>query len=533
MQENNIQVEYIAEQVDEDTVLVTAAENQQWVEDRAAAILKSELQEYSTEPLMSVIPKDDSSNSTLSLEYISQLASGLNSSKENLLTANALIWQNVIADAFLGRTFESVVANINTDYRLTYGLRRIADDEADELAKVKDEVDYFNECVNLRQLIRDCITRTYAEGNCPLVLRIVDGKMPVIDMYPLSIAYPSDYKIGGRSVIEFDLKAVKAKLQKTYKKTKKRQAVYFENIDAEMKANYSPEIYNAYALGEDLVRLDYRYADCVKINDMGKKFGVSPLFRTLRPMIVLNQIEAADVSDSKARSKKIIFQKLRKEVMGPDGTRKGLDLALHAHQQAAQAIKTSFGLYTAIPAVESLEYVQAKTANEDAINQQKQYTKKLLTALGIGFTEVDATVGAVNISISQLMKTVNAIGENLETVLNKFYKTWVVDNGHDIKFAPTIRIIDSEQMEMSVRKELATFVYNILNCSRETALEIVGLDVDDEKQRRIYENSENYDEIFYPRQTAYTASDDDGPGRPKGELTEEQVYDETYNKTSR
>lgn len=527
----DIEIEYQATEIDDNLTLVTSQEAQEWIEQYANNILRSQMDKYETGGMSSVILKDDTASDTLTLDYIDQLANGLNSSKSNLITVNALIWQKVIEDAFLGRAYESVVSNINTDYLLTFGLKRLEDSDKEELEQVKREIEYFNEAVNIRQLIRDAISRVYAEGNCPMCLRVDKNKMPVIDMYPLSVAYPSDYSYGGRSIIEFDVKQLKTKLQKTYRKTKKNKALYFKDIEDEIKNNYSKEVYDAYKGGEDYARLSPDYADCVKINDMGKKFGVSPLFRTLRPMIVLNQIENADVSDSKARSKKIIFQKLRKEVMGTDGTRKGLDLALHAHQQAAAAIKTNFGLYTAIPAVESLEYVQAKASSDDAINQQKQYTKKLLTALGIGFTEVDATVGAVNISIGQLMKTVNAIGENLETVLNKFYKTWVLYNGHDAKFTPTIRVIDSEQMEMKVRKDLASFVYGTLNGSLETAMEIIGLDVDHEKARRVYENEHNYETIFYPRQTSYTASGE--PGRPAGEYTDKQVYDKTYNETSR
>ena len=39
-----------------------------------------------------------------------------------------------------------------------------------------------------------------------------------------------------------------------------------------------------------------------------------------------------------------------------------------------------------------------------------------------------------------------------------------------------------------------------------TSLELLGIDVNDEKEKRSKENDENYEEIFRCRQTAYTSS---------------------------
>ena len=530
---DDIEVEYLASKIDDNTVFVSSYENlgAEWFDKHADDILRSALESYPTQGQNTVVIPETTTSDDPSLEFIDKLANGLNSNLPNLLIANAIIAKKILEDGYMGRTYEAIVANINSDYKLSWGLYEQDEDRTEELKEAKDAITYFNKAVGLPTLIRQAIAGTYAEGNYVLYMRIDEKKRPVIDYYPLSVAYPSDYLYDHHSVIEFSIDNLKSKLRKTYPKTKKRKAVYFENMDKEVAANYPSEVVKGYRDGEKVVRLDPRYCRAVKFMDMGRKFGVSPLFRCLRPLIVLDQIEKADVSDSKARSKKIIFQKLRKEVMGPNFDRKGFEFAAHAHQQAAQAIKTSFGLYTAIPAVEDMSYVQAKSQSEDSINQQKEYTKKLMVALGIGFTDSDASLGATRISVAQLLKTINAIGEALEDVLYGFYRTYLEDLGMDPELAPTIKVIDAEQMEMDVRRQLASFIFGTMGSSYETAYGILGIDVLDEKAKRERENAEGYDKIFFARETAYTSGSNQGAGRPKGDDSDgRQEYDNEYRK---
>ena len=77
----------------------------------------------------------------------------------------------------------------------------------------------------------------------------------------------------------------------------------------------------------------------------------------------------------------------------------------------------------------------------------------------------------------------------------------------------------------------------------ETALSILGLDVNDEKAKRIKENDEALHETFFPRSTAFTSSGrgevappENKGGRPKSKNVEnigKQQYDEQYNKNER
>lgn len=479
--------------------------------------------------MYSVHPNDEAGAAEITLEQIDTLADGINSNLNNLLEANKIILRSVVADNILGRAHECIISNVNTEYDLVFNTDVEDEDYDEEKAKTATKIiKKFNEIIDLNSLIRDAVDLAWLEGNYVLCLRTNDDGGAIVDHYPLSIAYPSDYKINGNPVIEFDVNILKDRLSKTYKRTKKRKAIYFENIKKEIQENFPPAVYDAFTANEQYARLDANYTGCIKVGNNGRKFGVSPFFRCLKPLVVLSNIEAADVSSSKTRSKKIIFQKLRKELMGSEGLKKGFAEQAHAHQQAAQALKTNFCLYTAPAYVESLEYVtdNTPTCDPDTVNL---YNSKLLTSLGIGFSDNNISNFTVaKISVEQMLRTINSITEQLEAVLERFYKTILNENGIEPKYAPKLNIIDSEQLDYSLRKEMATFIYGTLNCSLETTLKMVGIDIEDEKKKRQKENDNNIDKIFYARQTAYTTSGESGRP-PTSEDEAKQEQDKEYN----
>jgi len=141
------------------------------------------------------------------------------------------------------------------------------------------------------------------------------------------------------------------------------------------------------------------------------------------------------------------------------------------------------------------------------------------------------------------MRTINTISEQLEDVLKKWYKQVISDNSLDVDLCPSIEIIDSEALDFSLRKELATTLYTIFNGSLETSLNILGVDINDETAKRTKENDVSLDtEVFYPRCTSFTSSGketnfDEGKsksGRPKSKTkTSKTEYDNTYNQNAR
>lgn len=514
---NNIEIQYMKSNIDSNTALVTAAVPEGISDEQfEKGILAAVMQEYNSDERQrqhSVFTKENAYAATLTLEDITSLAVGIHSDLSKVLKLNNYILQYVTIDAYMGRAYECIYSNINTEYKLSYP-KPLDGDDPKVFEQVKTEIENFNKFIDIKDLIRDAVAGTFLEGNYSTYLRLLkkNGQVvsAVVDHYPLEICYPSDYCIDSDSILEFDLRTLKARLMKTYKKTKKnKKALYFKDALEEISLNYPQEIYAAFQNNEDFAVLDKLHTGFMKINDMDRKFGVSPLFKALKSLIVLDNIEKADVADSKARSKKIIFQKLRKELLGNNGERKGFAETEYAHRAAVAALNTSFCLYTGAPFVEDLSYVVDKSTNDNTSDTIKQYTSKLLTALGISFADSElSSYSTANISVEQLLRTINSISEQLEKILNKYYQIYLEAIGLPKELAPTITITDSEMMEFGLRKDFASFIYSTLNVSRDTAFKLVGLDVEDEKQKRMQENQEGLDDIFKPRETAFNRSKD-------------------------
>jgi len=530
---DDFNVDFPVTRVGDDLTVVTGYMTAEEIRDNEARILSAAMSKYEGSKQYSVHTNDGANSNELTIDYIDQLANGIHTNIKNLIAANQLLVKYVDEDGSMGYAYSVIRANTPTNYTLVYDNKLLSKESEDKVNQIKTLINNFNKDIKVKRLIRDSISMAYLEGTVPIVLRITD-KGYAVDFLPLSIAYPSGYKLNGDPILEVDINALKTALQKTYKKNRKNKAIYFENIAKEIQANYSKEIFKAYSNNEQYTRIDPDYGDCITVNSLGKKFGVSPLFRALKPLVVLNNIEAADVSDSKARSKKIIFQKLRKELLGQNGDRKGLAEQALAHDGLVQALKTNLCAYTAPPFVESVEFVSSKTNNEDASRQLAQYMTKYLQALGIEFTDTEVgNYAGVNVSITEIIRQINCIKSEIERILNKYYATLLKESGIDPNLAPIIEIENAESIELSMRIELAKFAYGTLNASRETSFKLAGLNLNDERLKRENEIEEGLDDIFTPRKTAYTVSGDDSnsSGRPQSnDDKSKQQFDKNYNK---
>ena len=86
-----------------------------------------------------------------------------------------------------------------------------------------------------------------------------------------------------------------------------------------------------------------------------------------------------------------------------------------------------------------------------------------------------------------------------------------------------------------MKQDLAKLLYTTFNVSYDTCLDILGIDVNDEKNKRAKENSESLENIFTPRATTYNSSgntDENEGGRPLEDTVEnieKQTYDKGYN----
>ena len=454
-----------------------------------------------------------SSSDKLTPEYIDELADGTQSDLKKIQIINNIVRKEINKDGIVGKTVECVTANINTETKVSYDNEITGRNKTKQLQQVKDFIGTFNKTINTKRLIRNSIPTTFVEGNYICYLRHEDNKYKV-DYYPLGVCEISDYDVNGDPVVLFNIKELRTRLQKVYKKNKKNKALFFKNMEDEVKANYPQEVYDAFVAKEDYAKLDVKYTGVIRINNLNRKYGLTPIFRAFKDMLMLDTFDNADRVNSKAKAKKIIHQKLRKEVMGTELNKKGFEDMAYAHDNFMAAFKQSTVVVTTPPTVESITYVEPKI-ELTAIDTVNNYRSRVLAALGIGFLmdSGSQSVSTADISVTQLLRTINMISEQLEDILQKWYKQILIDNHLPVEYCPTIKVIDSEALDFEMRKDLASTLYTIFNGSMSTSLELLGIDVNDEKEKRIKENDENYEEIFKCRQTAYTSS-----GR--GEITE-------------
>ena len=522
----------ITSKLDDNTTVITSPDE---ISER---LLSEALGKYdATNQIYSTYLKDGSIGSQMiTPELLDTLAEVPQSDINKILQINSIIRNYINKDDIIGKTVESIETNVNTETKLSYSKSVEGRNKVKKLEDAKLFIDNFNDQINLRNLIRTSIPTTYAEGNYITYLRHKDNGEYTVDYYPLGVVEISDYDFGGIPVVLFNIQELRNRLSKIYKKNKKNKALFFSNIEEEVKVNYPQEVYQAFVDKEQYAKLDTRYIGVLRIGNLNRKYGLSPIFRALKPTTMLETFELSDRVTSKAKAKKIIFQKLRKEVLGTDLNKKGFEEMAYAHDNFMQAWKQPTVVVTAPAQVENITYVESKTELTD-VNTVNSYRSKVLNTLGIGFLmdSSSQSVSTASISVSQLLRTINKISEQLKNILYRWHKQILIDNGFSPEFTPKTTIVDSEQLEADMKLSLATFLYTTLNASLETVYNTVGLDLNDELAKRKAEKENGLDKIFTPRATSYNSNGSDTTkndvGRPAdSDNQDKQDYDTEYNK---
>lgn len=505
---------------DEDTLILTSKEQaQQWLE-QAMYKFNNNHHQYST-----YLKEDNLGKSIVTEEEISMLADNPQNDLGKIKRINSLCRYFINKDDLIGKIYETIESNINTDIRNFYTDYPQA--KQAKFKKAKNIIDDFNEQINVKQLLRKSVPLTYSSGNYIMYLRKNEGSYG-IDNYPLGVVDVSDYEFDGEPVLLIDINELKSRLQKTHKKLKNGKNLFFKGIDEEIKNNYPPEVYDAFIKKERYAKLDIRSSGIMRINNMNRKYGVTPIFRAIKSATMLETFERTDRINAKARAKKIIFQQLRKEVMGKDFDKPAFEEMSYAHDLFMQAWKRDIVIYTGPAFVEDIKYIEPKVENT-SIDTLNNYRSKIMTTLGIGFLNQDSkqTFTVANISIRELMKVIHKITEQFEAILEKWYKVVLTNNGIPLEFCPKVKISHSEEMELEIKKDLVELLYSKLNCSFETAYSLLGIDIEDELQKRRKENESGYEEVFTPRQSIYTTTDKGKVGAPvDNKNPDKQVQDQ-------
>lgn len=475
-----------------------------------------------------------SPSKSISIEEIEELSTNTQNDLNKVLRINAYNRKLINKNDIVGKTVESIDTNINTEIKLTYGNVDEGRNKKKKLEECKRFIKDFNTSIKVQQLTRNAITTSYVEGNWISYLRHEDKDNYTVDIYPLGVCEITETMINGEPVIWFNIKELRKRLQKVYRKTKKKKPLMFENMEEEVKNSYPKEVYQAFLNKEDYAVLDNKYTGIIRINNLNRKYGVSPILRAYTDLSMLDTFADSDRINSKAKAKKIIHQKMRKETMGQDYNKDFVPEMSYAHANFMDAFKQNTVVVTSPPTVEEISYVEPKVemTSKDTYNI---YRSKVLSTLGIQFLmdSGSQSVSTASISVTQLMRTINAISEQLEDILKKWYRQIILDNGYTLDYTPDVNVIDTEQLEAELKHSLATLLFSTMNCSYATAFEILGLDINDEVQKRTLENEKKYDEIFKPHGSQYTNSKEQNPtdnqgGRPADSNNEtKQQYDET------
>lgn len=482
----------------------------------------------------SVSFNEESSASTsknTTIDDIKELALNAQNDLSKILKINTLVRQALNEDDIIGKVHESVESNLNSNVRVSFDdLPENYDKELKQ--KAENEIKRFHREVNVDEVMTNAITSTYDEGTCIMYLRSKQYKgiyHHVIDKYPLGVAIVSDYTENTIPRILIDTTELTNRLQKTTLKSKKNKPLFFANTTDEIKNNYPKEVIDAYISKEKYAVLDVRRAGTNRFGNLNRKYGISPIFKALKPKIMLDTFDRSDSTNAKAKAKKFILQTMRKEIMGTEYKKKGLEDTAYAHTQLMSAWRNPTVVYTAPPCVEKIQYVEPKVelTNEKTITQ---YRSRVTSALGISFLNTDGqqTVSTANISIKQLMRTINKIAERQEKILQRWYEIILEEAEIPLDYCPTPHILDAELLEFEMKQDLAEFLYSKLNCSYRTAYETLGMDFNDEMERRNIEKEHGIDEIFTPHPTSYNSPGDASAinGRPSGSTNGDNEVDE-------
>lgn len=500
--------------------------------EKTQKLLEQAIQNYDpTNAIYSAYLNANDDKDTVTPELIDQLGDNPQSNLKNTIKINSIIRRYINLDPMIGKTYETLESNVNTECKISYNDFSSSRNKNKTLEKAKSIIEDFNKKIKLQQFLRNFLTTTYAEGTYCAYLKRYNGNY-AIDYYPLGVAVISDYEVNGEPYLLIDIKELENRLKKTVLKNKNNKALFFKDTDEEIKNNYPPEVYEAYRNKEQYAKLNINYSGVGRIGNLNRKYGLSPLFRALKTTEILNTFESTDRINAKAKAKKIIVQLLNKEILGEHYDKDGLSQMAYSHSNFMAAWKQPTVVVTAPAYVKDIRYVEPKVENTNS-ETVLYYTRRQALALGITFLNTDNSMSVTTstISIKELIKTIDKIMEQASAILNKWYRVVLKENGIDEEYAPTIKVSSSEQMEFEIRKALAEFMFTKLACSYESTMEVLGIDINDELQKRKNENEQGYSDIFKPHPISYTTTNSDNKvGNPRDALNKDKEdYDITRN----
>lgn len=464
------------------------------------------------------ILSSESSSYSTTQEELSSLAKNTQTNMEKIIKVNGIVKYNINKDDIIGKTIEVIENNINTRFTINYpSINGLNNKSKKKEVKLKEDlqiaIDKFNDQIDINSLIINCVNSTYTEGNYVIYLKGEEKSGYGVIKYPLGYVEITDRVIDGEPIVAFNVQKLKSEIQSSFKKygkMKSKQTVdIVDVIDKEIQRDYPLEVYNAYKVNDKYTYLNPERVGVVRINNFGQAYGLTPMFKALSPLLTLETIDATDRKNISAKAKKIIFQKMRKECMDDN---RNIDLNAVGYAQASllQAMQNDVVVYTGNPYIENLEILEPKTdpTSNDVVLSNRN---RVFSALGISFitNESNQSMNTVKIAYDDLLKTINKITKSLEGVINKFYRQFCTENGFPVEYSPTIQIHDTKLLDIDSLLKLVDLYYSKIGISYKTVFENLGIDYDEEVNRRIQENELDIENIFLPHPSSYTSNSND------------------------
>lgn len=465
----------------------------------------------------------ESSKSVVTLARIDELANNPQNSISKTREIANIVDEYIIKNYLVGMVDTVIRSNLNTSYKVSYNQvpSEKGRNNKKKLENAKRIVEDMLDKIDVKKIVRISIPATFNHGNFFFYMDCDTYKDKYnIHIFPLSIARVAPYRIDGEPVVMIDMAELRTRLEHNLPKKKGGKAYFFQKYEEEITRAYPKEIVDAFRNKDQYAVLDYRRTGVMRAgedNDGASLYGVSQIFRALRDVVILDKFAAVDDSASAVKAKNILVQILRRELLGPGGDRKAMTDVAFAHGELSRAVRNKICVYTASPAVEDVKWVEPKSNLIDT-NNVALYENRVLTTLGVGFLSsgsAGSVVGA-NISLTQLMRQINYISQQLEHILEKFAQVALEAHGIGVEYTPRISVLDSEQLEADMRLEFAKFLYGTMCASRKSVFEVVGIDLEDEVERRMSENEKGLDEVFRPYMTVYTNGGESTGGGDQG-----------------
>jgi len=504
-------IEVILSQPDENTTIITTSSSMSQSSSTLSSLIEKATYDFQNKDHIysRLLSSLDSGNQILSQKDLDYLALNPQDNLEKILRINQLAKFYINKDDLIGKVYETIESNVNTDIKINFQeLPKAKRNKNKERHRAEELIENFNTQINIKNLLRKSIPMTYIEGNYIMYLRNNNGTY-VVDYFPLGVAEISPYEIDGEPIVIINMMELKSRLIAAGYTNRKGKSLFMGTIEDEIKANYPDEVYQAYMAKEKYAKLNPENTGVCKINAMHGRYGLTPVFKSLFPQLMLDVLANTDKNNAAAKGKKIIVQLMRKEMIKDDGDSFASDKWMLAHSELMKAWKNPVVVYTALPFVEDMKYVESKT-DQIPIDTINYYKNKVLMALGISFLSVENKTSYVisEINIKELMKTVNKLSEANAVIIRKFYSVILRDNGIDPIYTPDVDISGSELLDMDTKIKLIGVLFGQLGASFESCYKLLDIDFEGERIRREQENAEKVEEIFTPRLTNFTVNSD-------------------------